>query len=148
RADRSGHRVRDVVKLEIQKDAIAATHELLDEPRTMTREQAAADLEAADQSPQPVREFPRIVHRVDIECDEQLIHLSLASRHDLVAGIDGPHQIRDASDVVTFEILLNAVEKLAPDQRIDEVRGADLYGVGAGDHEFDGVFGVGYAAHP
>jgi hypothetical protein len=70
RANRASHRVRDVVKLEVEKDAVAPADEFLNQPRTVAGEKAAANFEAADEPTQSIRERSRIVYGVDIECDE------------------------------------------------------------------------------
>jgi len=62
--------VRDVVKLEIEEDAVATADQLFDQPRTMTGEQPAANFEAADEPAEPIREPSPIVYRIDIQGDE------------------------------------------------------------------------------
>ena len=54
--DGAGDGVWNVVELQIEKHAIAARHELFDEARPFAREEAAADLEAADGAAEAVRE--------------------------------------------------------------------------------------------
>ena len=48
-------------------------------------------------------------------------------------------QIGDARDAVALQVVGDAVEQLRPDERVDEVRGADLHGRGAGDDELERV---------
>ena len=90
----------------------------------MAREQPAADLEAADDAAQPVGERARLGGRVDVERDEELIHVaSLLVRRSRVR-IDGADEIGDARDLVALHVVADAVEQLRPDERIDEVRRA------------------------
>jgi hypothetical protein len=67
--------------------------------------------------------------------------------NDLVPSIDGADDDLDVLDVVTLKVLPNPIEELAPNQRVDKVRGPHLYCRGARDHEFDGISGVGDPAH-
>jgi hypothetical protein len=62
--------------------------------------------------------------------------------------VDRADEIGRALDPVPAEILGNAVDHLGPDQRVDEVRGADLHRGRAGDHEFEGVACVHDPPHP
>jgi hypothetical protein len=57
------------VELQIEKHAIAARCELLDDAWTLAREQAAADLEPADGSSQLIGEHPRFGGGVDVKRD-------------------------------------------------------------------------------
>ena len=61
--------VRDVVKLQIEKNAIAACGELLDDAWTLAREQVAADLEPANGPSQLIGERPRLGSGVDVKRD-------------------------------------------------------------------------------
>src|ERR1700730_11431253 len=62
-------------------------------------------------------------------------------------AIDRPDQIAQALDCVALAVIPDAVEQLRPYERVDEVRGADLDGIGAGDDELERIAGVGDAAH-
>ena len=60
----------------------------------------------------------------------------------------GADQIADARDLMARHVIGEAVENFLPDERIDEVRGADLDGVRAGQDELERVGGIHDAAHP
>jgi hypothetical protein len=57
------------VKLQVEKDAIAAPRELLGKRRPLAREQPVADLESKDQTTEPVGERPGLGDGVDIQGD-------------------------------------------------------------------------------
>src|SRR4051812_13970840 len=61
--------------------------------------------------------------------------------------VDGSYQIGHAGDAVAAPVVADAVEQSGPDERVDEVRGADLHGIRPGDHELVGIARVGDAAH-
>jgi hypothetical protein len=67
--NRAGHGRRDVVKLQIEKDAIAACRELGRQRRTLAREQTTADLETTDCAAQSIRKHARVRDGIDVECD-------------------------------------------------------------------------------
>ena len=71
---RAGDGVRDVVKLQIEEDAIALARELADHRRSRGREELLADLEAADRSAQRVGELDGPGRRFDIQGDENRVH--------------------------------------------------------------------------
>jgi len=74
--NRAGDRVGDVVKLQVEEHPIAAGGELLDKAGSRAGEQAAADLESADGSPQTIRHRPRLGDRIDVKGDEKLFHVA------------------------------------------------------------------------
>jgi hypothetical protein len=57
------------VKLEIEKNSIAAIRQRSDHVRSFGREQAAANLEAADGAAKRIRESRRALPGVDVERD-------------------------------------------------------------------------------
>src|SRR5476649_2132115 len=65
----------------------------------------------------------------------------------LMVQIDGAHEIRRPRDVMPLHVVEESVEKLWPDEGVNEIRRADLHRRGAGDHELDDVPRVGDAAH-
>ena len=69
RTNRACDGVGDVVKLQIEEDAIASRGELLDDRRPQAGEQATADLETADRAAQRIGQRPRLSGRVDVESD-------------------------------------------------------------------------------
>ena len=69
RGDGTGYGVRNVVELQIEKDAVAARDQLFDDRWAVAGEQAAADLESADRAAKPIGEAPRVIRRVDVERD-------------------------------------------------------------------------------
>src|SRR5262249_29337569 len=64
------------------------------------------------------------------------------------AYVDRSDQIRHGADVGAAQVVADAVEQARPEARIGEIRGADLYGAGAGDNELEGVSRIGDATHP
>ena len=73
RRDGRRHGVGDVVELEVEEDAVAALGERPHHRRAFRREQPAADLESADRSAQRVGESQRLVARLDVERDQDLV---------------------------------------------------------------------------
>ena len=69
RRNRPRDGVRDVVELQIEEHAVASRRELLDERRPLAGEQPAADLEAANDIPQAIRQAARVGRRIDVERD-------------------------------------------------------------------------------
>ena len=65
----AGHRIRDVVKLQVEEDAVTARRKLLDNRWPLAREKTAPDLESADQPPQRVGERARFSGGIDVEGD-------------------------------------------------------------------------------
>ncbi len=59
----------NVVELQVEEDAIAAGDELLDDGRSVAREQPAADLEAADRSTERIGQCACFSGRIDVEGD-------------------------------------------------------------------------------
>jgi hypothetical protein len=55
------------VELQVEKHAIASGDELLDHAWSVAREQAAADLEAADRAAQHVAQDAGLGGRIDVE---------------------------------------------------------------------------------
>ena len=76
----------------------------------------------------------RLVAGRHVERDQELIHACSFLRRVEAAG-----ELRQPRDAVALHVRLQAVEQPRPDERIDEVRGADLHGGGAGDHELEHV---------
>ena len=70
RSHRAGDGVGNVVILQIEKDAIAALHQLVDQRRTDAGEQLFADLECADGAPQAVGEAARLGNSIDVKRDQ------------------------------------------------------------------------------
>src|SRR5262249_47589453 len=72
----AGNSIWNVVELEIEKHAIATACHLLDNGRATTREELAADFESPRNPAQLVSQATRFGRSVDIQCDDQLIHVS------------------------------------------------------------------------
>ncbi len=96
--------VRDVVELQIEKHAIAARDQFLDDRRPVAGEQAAADLEPADGAAKAVGQAPRFVgaypRRARLRADPFLVFR---------ARVDRPDQIGDARDVMALHVVADAV---------------------------------------
>ena len=115
----------------------------------MAGEQPAADLEAADDAAQLVgeRDAPRRRCRRRARRGADPSYASLAAS-TVRSGVERADEIGDARDAGGAACSrVDAVEQLRPDERIDEVRRADLHGRRAGDHELERVARVGDAAH-
>ena len=69
RSDGASHRVRDVVKLQIEKHAVPAADERADDVRPRGREELAANLDAANCAAKLVRQLDRLGRRCDVERD-------------------------------------------------------------------------------
>jgi hypothetical protein len=67
-------RVGDVVKFQIQEDAVAPIGERADDRRPFGREQAAADLESARDVPQRRGELQRAGAALHVQRNQELIH--------------------------------------------------------------------------
>src|SRR5690606_38707360 len=72
--DGAGYRVRDVVKLQVEKDPVAAVDQLAHDVGANGREQVGVDLEAADGAAERAGQPASLVSRVDVERDENRIH--------------------------------------------------------------------------
>ena len=112
--------------------------------RAVAREQPAADLEAADRAAQRVGQragFGRRCRRRARRGADPFAVLRCAACRAV------PTRSAMRVDLVALHVVADAVEQLRPDERIDEVGGADLHRGGAGDHELERVARVGDAAH-
>jgi hypothetical protein len=69
-----GHRVRDVVVLQIEEHAIATRRERADEGGALGGEEMRVDLESADMSPEPIGDAHRLDGRIEIERHENRVH--------------------------------------------------------------------------
>ena len=67
RRDRSRDGLRNVVKLEIQEDAIAACDDRLDDRRTLAGEESISDFLPAEAAAKLLRQYERLGGRSDIE---------------------------------------------------------------------------------
>ena len=108
------------------------------------REQLLADLESADMAAHGVRRRQRLRGRVHVERDQNRVHACEWAGEVSMR----PDQVGDPRDAVPGHVVGDAVEDLPPDERIHEVGGADLDGVGAGDEELQRVARIHDAAHP
>src|SRR6185295_17652473 len=77
-------------------------------------------------------------------CAASAVSTSSATRIWL---IHGTHEIRYPRNLMALHVAADAVEHLAPDERVEKVGGADLHGRCAGDHELERVAGIDDAAH-
>ncbi len=76
RGDRPGDGIRDVVVLQIEKHAVAARHKVGHERRAVAGEEPVADLEPSGDASKTIGQRERVGRRIDIEGDEQLVHIS------------------------------------------------------------------------
>ncbi len=121
RLNRSRHRVRYVVEFQIQEHSIAASHHRPDDLRPGCGKQLAADFESTDGAAECVGQRKGSGSAWNVEGDKDSVHLVLSRNPK------GPDEVRDPRDTVPGHVVVESGRELAPDERIDEVRRADLH---------------------
>ena len=75
------------MEFQVEKHAIAAGDQFLDDRRPVAGEELAADLESADRAPQLIGQLPGLGERIDIERDEELFHAIHSLSRDAVSTV-------------------------------------------------------------
>src|SRR5688500_16155084 len=83
---RAGHRVRNVVELEIEEDPVPPGGQGADGHRSRGGEELTADLETADAAAQRIGETQRLGAGRNVERDQELIHACPSSTSDNIGG--------------------------------------------------------------